>query len=83
MVQRSVGPQKMVTDHGFPFAWLTIGGMRILRSEDFLAYHSFGYSNRSYRFIKHGWNVVDLGAAPGGWLQIAQEAVGKSGTLYV
>ena len=35
--------------------------------------------NRSYRFIKHGWNVVDLGAAPGGWLQIAQEAVGKSG----
>jgi len=36
-------------------------------------------ANRSYRFIKHGWNVVDLGAAPGGWLQIAQEAVGKSG----
>lgn len=36
-------------------------------------------ANRSYRFIKHGWNVIDLGAAPGGWLQIAQEAVGKSG----
>jgi 23S rRNA (uridine2552-2'-O)-methyltransferase len=36
-------------------------------------------ANRSYRFIKHRWNVVDLGAAPGGWLQIAQEAVGKSG----
>jgi 23S rRNA (uridine2552-2'-O)-methyltransferase len=36
-------------------------------------------ANRSYRFIKHGWHVVDLGAAPGGWLQIAQEAVGKSG----
>ena len=35
--------------------------------------------NRSYRFIKHGWNVVDLGAAPGGWLQIAREAVGESG----
>jgi len=35
--------------------------------------------NRSYRFIKHGRNVVDLGAAPGGWLQIAREAVGASG----
>ena len=35
--------------------------------------------NRSYRFIKHGGNVVDLGAAPGGWLQIAREAVGESG----
>lgn len=36
-------------------------------------------ANRSYRFIRHGWNVVDLGAAPGGWLQIAQESVGRSG----
>jgi 23S rRNA (uridine2552-2'-O)-methyltransferase len=36
-------------------------------------------ANRSYRFIKHGRNVVDLGAAPGGWLQIAREAVGGSG----
>jgi 23S rRNA (uridine2552-2'-O)-methyltransferase len=36
-------------------------------------------ANRSYRFIKHGHNVVDLGAAPGGWLQIAREAVGESG----
>ena len=35
--------------------------------------------NRSYRFIKRGRNVVDLGAAPGGWLQIAREAVGESG----
>ncbi len=36
-------------------------------------------ANRSYRFIKHGWNLVDLGAAPGGWLQVAREAVGESG----
>jgi 23S rRNA (uridine2552-2'-O)-methyltransferase len=35
--------------------------------------------NRSYRFIKHGRNIVDLGAAPGGWLQIARETVGESG----
>jgi 23S rRNA (uridine2552-2'-O)-methyltransferase len=36
-------------------------------------------ANRSYRFIKRGWNVVDLGAAPGGWLQAARETVGESG----
>ena len=36
-------------------------------------------ANRSYRFIKHGRNVVDLGAAPGGWLQVAREAVGEPG----
>ncbi len=36
-------------------------------------------ANRSYRFIRPGWNVLDLGAAPGGWLQIAREAVGESG----
>ena len=36
-------------------------------------------ANRSYRFIKLGRNVVDLGAAPGGWLQVAREAVGESG----
>jgi len=36
-------------------------------------------ANRSYGFIKLGRNVIDLGAAPGGWLQIAREAVGESG----
>jgi len=36
-------------------------------------------ANRSYRFIKHAQKVVDLGAAPGGWLQVAREAVGESG----
>lgn len=36
-------------------------------------------ANRSYRFIKRGMNVADLGAAPGGWLQTAREAVGESG----
>jgi 23S rRNA (uridine2552-2'-O)-methyltransferase len=38
-------------------------------------------ANRSYRFIKRGSKVVDLGAAPGGWLQIAREVVGKSGFI--
>jgi len=32
-----------------------------------------------YRFIKPGYVVVDLGAAPGGWLQVSQELVGEKG----
>jgi 23S rRNA (uridine2552-2'-O)-methyltransferase len=28
-----------------------------------------------YHFLKPGWRVVDLGAAPGGWSQIAAESV--------
>ena len=38
-------------------------------------------ANRSYRFIRHGQIVVDLGAAPGGWLQIASTVVGESGLV--
>jgi len=32
-----------------------------------------------YRFIKPGYVVIDLGAAPGGWLQVSQELVGEKG----
>lgn len=32
-----------------------------------------------YRFIKRGDSVLDLGAAPGGWLQIAHQLVGSNG----
>ena len=34
---------------------------------------------RRYRFIKAGQRVLDLGAAPGGWLQAARHAVGETG----
>jgi 23S rRNA (uridine2552-2'-O)-methyltransferase len=37
--------------------------------------------NRSYRIIKKGDNVVDLGCAPGGWLQVALKEVGSSGKV--
>ena len=32
-----------------------------------------------YRFIKRGDVVVDLGAAPGGWIQAVRKIVGKTG----
>ncbi len=48
-----------------------------------------GYRSRSafkllqaankYHFMKRGDKVVDLGAAPGGWLQVSRQIVGKEG----
>ena len=35
--------------------------------------------NKKYRFLRKGFKVVDLGAAPGGWLQYSAEKVGKFG----
>ncbi len=34
---------------------------------------------KKYRFLKKGDVVVDLGAAPGGWLQVSREIVGEEG----
>jgi 23S rRNA (uridine2552-2'-O)-methyltransferase len=34
-----------------------------------------------YRLFKHGSRVVDLGAAPGGWSEIAAKRVGPSGRV--
>ena len=37
--------------------------------------------DREADLLSHGDTVVDLGAAPGGWLQVAAEAVGETGTV--
>ncbi|MDQ3968399.1 MAG: RlmE family RNA methyltransferase [Thermoproteota archaeon] len=37
--------------------------------------------NRSYHIIKKGDKVVDLGCAPGGWLQVAVKEVQSSGNV--
>ena len=37
--------------------------------------------NKRFKIIKSGDKVVDLGAAPGGWSQIALEAVGEEGKV--
>ncbi|MEM2975848.1 MAG: RlmE family RNA methyltransferase [Candidatus Bathyarchaeia archaeon] len=34
---------------------------------------------KKYNFIKEGDTVVDLGAAPGGWLQVSSKTVGENG----
>lgn len=36
---------------------------------------------RRFRLLKPGMAVLDLGAAPGGWLQIMAKAVGPQGTV--
>lgn len=38
-------------------------------------------SVRKYQLIKRGDVVLDFGAAPGGWLQVAAQAVGESGLV--
>jgi 23S rRNA (uridine2552-2'-O)-methyltransferase len=37
--------------------------------------------NRTYRFLARNDYVLDLGAAPGGWLQAARQAVGTGGLV--
>jgi 23S rRNA (uridine2552-2'-O)-methyltransferase len=38
-------------------------------------------ANKKYRFIRPGDRVLDLGSAPGGWLQVARELVGPDGLV--
>jgi len=38
-------------------------------------------ANERYGFIREGGRVLDLGAAPGGWLQVASRLVGPSGLV--
>lgn len=37
--------------------------------------------NKKFKIIKNGDSVVDLGAAPGGWSQVALEFVGEDGLV--
>lgn len=37
--------------------------------------------NSSYRILKNGSKVVDLGSAPGGWIQVASKEVGPTGKV--
>ena len=37
--------------------------------------------DKKYRILQSGYRIVDLGCSPGGWLQVAAEAIGPSGLL--
>ncbi len=37
--------------------------------------------NQKFKVLKKGDNVLDLGAAPGGWSQVAKEIIGNNGKL--
>ncbi len=37
--------------------------------------------NQKYRLVRKGQKVLDLGAAPGGWCQVALELVGAAGSV--
>src|SRR5919198_779812 len=37
--------------------------------------------NSSYHILKKGSKVIDLGCAPGGWLQVATKEVGQAGKV--
>lgn len=37
--------------------------------------------NKSYRIVGNGFYVLDIGCAPGGWLQVCKEMVGEKGKL--
>lgn len=54
---------------------------RLARATGFRSRASFKLLQitKRYHFIKPGQRVLDLGAAPGGWLQAARRGVGSSG----
>ena len=53
------------------------------KSEDYRSRASYKLKqlNKKYKIIKEGNTVVDLGAAPGGWSQVALEKVGEEGKV--
>lgn len=53
------------------------------KSEDYRSRASYKLKqiDKKFKIIKEGNTVVDLGAAPGGWSQVALEKVGEEGTV--
>lgn len=53
------------------------------KADDYRSRASFKLKqlDKKFKIIKNGNNVVDLGAAPGGWSQVALEKVGDDGVV--
>ena len=45
------------------------------------AAYKLAYLDDRFHFLRRGARVLDLGAAPGGWSLVAQERVGRGGTV--
>jgi 23S rRNA (uridine2552-2'-O)-methyltransferase len=45
------------------------------------AVYKLSQLNKSHHFLKGGMKVIDIGAAPGGWLQLASKITGPKGTV--
>jgi 23S rRNA (uridine2552-2'-O)-methyltransferase len=45
------------------------------------AYFKLEEIDKKFKFIKHNQKVLDLGAAPGSWIQYTQGKVGKKGSV--
>ncbi len=45
------------------------------------AVYKLSQLNKSYHILKKGMKIVDIGSAPGGWLQLASKVVGKGGMV--
>lgn len=45
------------------------------------AVYKLSQLNKSHHFLKEGMKVIDIGAAPGGWLQLASKIIGPKGTV--
>ncbi|MDD5502749.1 MAG: RlmE family RNA methyltransferase [Candidatus Thermoplasmatota archaeon] len=56
---------------------------RLAKQEGYRARSSFKLKqiNEKFGVIHKGFAVVDLGCAPGGWMQVAKEIVGETGTV--
>ena len=46
-----------------------------------LSFYKLQEMDEKFRLLKSGMTVLDLGAAPGSWLQYAKEKVGEQGTV--
>jgi 23S rRNA (uridine2552-2'-O)-methyltransferase len=45
------------------------------------AVYKLSQINKSYHILKNGMKIVDIGAAPGGWLQLASKLTGNTGLV--
>jgi 23S rRNA (uridine2552-2'-O)-methyltransferase len=45
------------------------------------AVYKLSQLNKSHHFLKEGMKVIDIGAAPGGWLQLASKITGPKGNV--